>query len=200
MNNKRLFFYGGIIAPFLHIVSVVVAGALYPGYSHYQSFMSELAANGFEYSYVLKLGSFYAVSLLVLGFTLALNESVKGSGMVKSLATLALVVYCCGLLAAGVFSCDLGCTPDSPSIDQALHNIFGGIGIFALPVGILMWGVVFKKQSIPLAGLSFVIGSVTLVSFFSIALTLDDRNGTGLLQRVTISGGICGYCWCRSIF
>lgn len=187
-NTNYSFLYFGLAAPFLHEISIALAGSLYPEYSHYSSFMSELSANGFEYAYISRLGSLYLSSLCVLLFTLGLSTAVTSRSTLKKWAIGLTLAFGLGRIGAAVFSCDPGCTPESPSTDQVLHNIFGGTGTFCMQIAILLWGIVFAEISKPLSRFSFITGAITLIAFLSISSTLEERNGTGLLQRITISG------------
>jgi hypothetical membrane protein len=68
MNNIKILNRFGMIAPFWLVVGVTLAGALYPGYSHYNQAMSELHAIGSPVQNVSPFINNYPLGVLLIGF------------------------------------------------------------------------------------------------------------------------------------
>ena len=187
MENSKTPLYLGIIAPLVFIFTTFYVASLHPTYSHYSSFISELGANGMPYSYLANIGIFYIHPFLLFVFAIKLPNYIQYNGKLSTSATILFCIHAVGINGGGIFSCDLGCTPVNPTLTQDLHNLTAGVGIPALTISILLWGIIFNRLNHKaLSIFSFIIFTVTLISFLWLGQTIEDRSGTGLFQRITL--------------
>jgi len=112
-------------------------------YNHWTQYISELGATGsLTGDWVSSL--FIASGLLLAAFWLMAAFLFPIS--------MASIFGCClsalnglGLLFGGVFPCDVGCTPNHPTVSQILHDVFGGFGYFAGVIGVFLIGAAARR-------------------------------------------------------
>lgn len=112
-------------------------------YNHWTQYISELGATG-SLTGDWVSGLFIASGLLLAAFWLMAAFLFPVS--------VASVIGCClsalnglGLLFGGVFPCDVGCTPNHPTVSQILHDVFGGFGYFAGVIGVFLIGAAARR-------------------------------------------------------
>jgi hypothetical membrane protein len=121
------------LGSFITLASVVlVAGALTPGYSHVSQFISELGARGAPHEWLVRIGGFLPAGLLLLAFCRIAYGALPRS-QATTLGLVGLALYAIGYLAAATFPCDIGCSPDRPSLSQIIHNVSGMVGYLLAP-------------------------------------------------------------------
>jgi hypothetical membrane protein len=104
--------------------SVLIAGALRPGYSHSAQFMSELGARGAPGAWTMNVFGFIPAELLMVGFIALAAKALRRSPL--ALVGLALLaVYAIGLIVGALAPCDLGCRPAVPSLTHQIHMLAG---------------------------------------------------------------------------
>jgi hypothetical protein len=122
---------------------------------------------------------------LILAFVLAFRTRLPRTGL-NSIATSLLMVFAISMFFAGVFSCDVGCSPSQPTSDQKLHDLFSILAFPAFTAGVFVWGLSlcrvprwrrFGIYSLVTAGLSLVL----LIAMVQSEAT---REGTGMYQRL----------------
>lgn len=140
MNNlnsndtfHRIAALAGIGGPIIFILMVIIAGAMYDGYSHLSQAVSELGAVDSPVQIWQTLNFFFLGSALAV-FTISFHQRFPGS----SKLTTGLLLYFCisALIGNGIFPCDPGC--EGNTTIGLLHNMTGLTGFVALFVGLLL--------------------------------------------------------------
>ena len=196
LTQRKMGILCGILSPIVFLISVLLAASFQDGYNHYSDYMSELGATGFPHAYVMKLGGFYITSIMLILFSVTFPTTIKFKGKAKTIAFFTLLTHAIFLNGAGVFSCDFGCSPENPTLDQNLHDFFGAITIFILPISIMLWGYVFSKSSEEWPNkvkvFSYACGIIGLISYIAMMISDETRAGTGLFQRLSLGSS---YFW-----
>ena len=196
LTQRKMGILCGILSPIVFLISVLLAASFQDGYNHYSDYMSELGATGFPHAYVMKLGGFYITSIMLILFSVTFPTTIKFKGKAKTIAFFTLLTHAIFLNGAGVFSCDFGCSPENPTLDQNLHDFFGAITIFILPISIMIWGYVFSKSSEEWTNkvkvFSYACGIIGLISYIAMMISDETRAGTGLFQRLSLGSS---YFW-----
>lgn len=118
------------------LLTVLVAGALTPGYRHAAMFISELGARGAPLEAAVRWGGFLPAGLLLTAFTVTAWRSLPRS-RAATLGWIGLGTYALGYLIAVPFPCDPGCRPVQPSLAQLIHNTVGLAGYVLAPVSLV---------------------------------------------------------------
>ena len=196
LTQRKMGILCGILSPIVFFISVLLAASFQDGYNHYSNYMSELGATGLHHAYVMKLGGFFITSIMLILFSITFPTTIKYKGKAKTIAFFTLLTHAIFLNGAGVFSCDIGCSPENPTTDQNLHDFFGAITIFILPISIMIWGYVFSKSSEEWTNkvkvFSYACGIIGLISYIAMMISDETRAGTGLFQRLSLGSS---YFW-----
>lgn len=187
MATPRALALGGVLAPVLFAMAVVVSAELRPDYSHYSQFMSELGETGGRSATVMNFAGFFSTGLLVFLASVALFSSF-GATWVGALGAACFSAAGLGMFASGIFSCDLSCTPDTPTRAQQLHDIAGAITFPALVSAPLILGLRFRKldewrSMFPYSVLTTILG---LFAVIALVWSVPERSGTGVFQRLVL--------------
>ena len=184
---RRLIVLGGIAGPLLLTLMVIAVAALRLGYSHYTQFISELGETGADLAWLVNYFGFMIPALLILVFSYALLIHFPRSPL-SIAGSILVMLYAVSVFMASIFSCDVGCTPATPTLAQNLHN---AAAIFAFPSLILapfIWGVYFIRVDKwrRFAYYSMATAAVSLLSLIAMVVSIDTRTGTGLTQRILL--------------
>lgn len=180
---KALLFCGYVIPVWL-LVGVVIAGVLYPNYSHLAQALSELGAVGAPTHFISPAINNIPLGILFFLFALGVLLSRKNNGWFAATSVL-LFLHGIGSIGAGIYSCDAGCMPENPSLSQNIHNFSGLVMFFSLLVANAIW--IFIGRSVIGFRYFMLISSLCLVvSIVTVPLMLHGaNNGTlGLFQRL----------------
>jgi hypothetical protein len=163
-------------------LTVVVAGALTPGYSHVSQYISELGARGSPHEWGVRLAGFLPSGILLLAFcSFAYAALPRSAG--TTLALVGLALYAAGYLVAAAYPCDLGCRPDKPTTSQLIHNAGGLLGYLLAPAFLLT--LAREARTWPGAGRLAVAGYAAAGLALVGLLTLSPTSSTaGLSQRL----------------
>lgn len=181
----RLLLLAGIVGPLLFAVTVLVVGSLRPEYSHVNQFMSELGEAGGHFSWLMKYFGFVLPAVFILIFVLAFRTCFPRTPMSK-IGTFLLVVFAVSMFLAGVFPCDVGCSPPDPTPDQKLHDFFSILAFPSFTAGVFFWGLfLFRDASWRRFGI-YALGTAILSLVLLILMILSEasREGTGAYQRL----------------
>jgi MFS family permease len=169
---------------------VLVAGHLYPAYSHLSQFMSELGATGTEYGSWVNMVVFAGAEVWMMLFLFIAGRAIPRTGLALAGVTF-LWLYAVLLFAAAFFPCDLECRPVEPTLAHDIHVGSGFLayvsalcGLFLLTVNLHRSDEVGGRGN--LGPVLFPVGAVLLVN---IAL---DQAHAGLYQRL-LEGLIYGW-------
>ena len=171
-------------------MTVLIAGAMYPGYSHVGQFMSELGAHGAPGGWIVNYFGFVPTEILFLGFVgLAFRRAGRDGGMRVGLALLGL--YAVGLIIAAFYPCDAGCRPDDPTFSHLVHIASGLVAYLFFIAGVLVLAVSTRRRIGTVLSMLGIL-AVALALFCFVQITPDNPQ-VGLYQRCLETAL---YAWC----
>ncbi len=181
MTTGRIAF-GLLIAGFLiQLVTIVWAGAVYPGYSHVSQYISELGATGAVTGPAVSWWGFVPSGLLVGAGCLIGAWLSRRSGLAIAV-WLGLGWYGLTLAAAGVYPCEFECARADASFNALMHDLFGGTGyltgIVALPLAALAARREGRK------GLAVMALVCTVLAVAGFAGVIAEVQPGGVIQRI----------------
>jgi hypothetical membrane protein len=184
----------GVLGPACFLLAVTVCGMLRPAYSHATQMISELGETGGQYSALMNYGGFIPTGLLVIAFAVVLFRSYPRSRS-SAIGSVLVGAFGGGVLAAGVFSCDMGCPPQPGSLEGELHNFVsliafaGGIG------GTFAWARHFRTVAARPGLAQYSTWSGVIAVWFLVAtfVSIQSRAWTGVWQRIFL--GVL-FLWC----
>lgn len=193
----RILALGGIAGPALFTVVVLVLGALRPGYSHLQHFISELGVAGTPYAALMNYAGFVPAGLMLAVFGVALAFTLP-SGRLVRLAAVLVTTYGLGIAASGMMSCDLGCPQGEGSLENVVHNTIAPVSFLCLIAAMAVLGV--RVRNFPawrhLSLFSLLASAAALCLLVVLAGSLDSRVLTGLWQRLLLA---VLFIWCAIV-
>lgn len=179
------------IASYLWLfMTVLIAGALHPGYSHVGQFMSELGAQGAPGGWMVNYLGFLPTEILFLGFVgLAFRRA--GRDGVTRVGLVLLGLYAVSLIIAAFYPCDAGCRPEDPTFSHLVH-IGSGLGAYLFCIaGVLVLSLGRRRRNGNLlTGMGVLAGAIALFCFVQIT---PDNPYVGLYQRALET---TLYAWC----
>jgi len=180
---------GLLVAPF-YLALIIVLGSLEPGFSHRMTPMSVLGGVPGPRGLVFNLGV-AATGVMVIGFANSLRRRLPPRA-VAIIGVGILVIGGLGLIGAGYFHCNEGCTNvlADPDLVGRLHivmSLLAGMGTGLAPF--FVWGAIrredewrdFATQTLAAGVLANVPGVVFWSTVFT-GLELDPIEG--LIQRM----------------
>lgn len=180
----RYIVLGGIAGPALFAALVVICGALRPDYSHVTQFISELGETGGDFAALMNYVGFMSSAALILSFAVALI-TIFPRTVLSIFGAVLVATFAVNMFAAGVFSCDVTCTPAVPTTHQQLHDLVSIIAFPSLILGALLWGLYFLQipnwRRFGFYSLATAVLSVALL--VAMVASTETRTGTGVLQR-----------------
>ncbi len=188
---SRYLYFSGLLIPFWLAIGVIIAGNLYPGYSHLNYAMSQLGAVGSPTQFISPAINNYPLGILFIVFGVSVYRSFSDAKLAK-LTGILLVFHGIGSISAGYFPCDAGCNPEVPSLSQNLHNLSGLVMALTLLTASALW----VYLSINLVNLkwfsmfSLICTLVALVVIPSMASAMDGGGGFGLYQRINYGASV----------
>jgi hypothetical membrane protein len=173
--------------------SVLILGALRPGYSHAAQFMSELGASGTSLAWAMNFLGFIPAELFILGFVVLAARRVGRAPL--ALTGLGLTgLYAAALIVDALFPCDATCWPADPSLTHDIHIAAGALAYLAglAAVGVLGLSVWREGgRALGLAGPALALAGLGLLGAMD-----PDSPVVGLVQRAlesVIFVGLIGY-------
>jgi hypothetical membrane protein len=175
----------------------MLCASLRPEYSHATQVMSALGETGSSTGWIMNLFGFVPTGLLIVGLSVSLRELVPPS-LLTRIGSMLLSGFGGGIVAAGIFSCDQGCSGIGESLESFLHIVASvvafGCGVAACGV----WGIAFRGVPIwrglySFSVLSACISGVLLIEFNSAA---SANLFPGFWQRMFI-GSL--FMWCAVV-
>ena len=154
-----LLFLSGIFLPEL-------IGFLSSDYNSMSHYISELGAVGAEYSKIINYFGFLPIAFSALIITLLLQSKFSNTRLSRVGFLLVGIGYFIAYFGAFIFPCDFGC-PSEGSFSQNMHMILGLISYLITPVGLILLGIVLRKEPMIIHSLaSFVATFIFLLGFF----------------------------------
>lgn len=187
--SKRIWLLGGVVAPIVYLIAVVLGGLIRPDYSHYSEAISELIASGAPNKALLD-PLFVVYNLAALAFSFGVLACVRywpsGSRRV-------------GLIAAGfvIFGGLIGLAtvffpqdPGGPAVTLTgtIHIVLAGLSSLASMLSMLFFGLWLRSaHESKMARYSLLSLIVVFLSGGLAAASIPIGFGaSGLLERVTI--------------
>ena len=181
----RLLLLAGIVGPLLFAATVLVVGSLRPDYSHVNQFMSELAEVGGQFAWLMKYFGFMLPAAFILIFVVAFRTHFPRTALSQT-GTFLLVVFAVSMFLAGVFPCDVGCSPLVPTQDQKLHDLFSILAFPSFTAGVFLWGLSLYRNADWRRFGFYTLGTAILSLVLLVVMIQSEasREGTGTYQRL----------------
>jgi hypothetical membrane protein len=184
----RVLAVGGIVAPLMWAAAVVYCGAIVPGYSHSQQYISELAAQGSPAQRVMQATGFVIPGVLIAAFGVSIGMRTRDRLVGLDAACVTLTGLC--RVAAGLLPCDAGCGRIAASASQQLHDIAGAMFVLVATGAAALWVVIDVRaparsiwfSALSLATVTLAIGAPPLL----IATGIANSGDVGTFQRVSL--------------
>jgi len=159
--------YACILACIGEFVSIFALGTYYPGYNQFKDTMSSLGASISPVSDIISAW-WVIMGLLMIFFGTGFYRSFSDKGIFAKLAALSIMLYGFGEgIGSGAFKADH--TVNGLTISALVHDVLGGIGVFAiLFLPLFLWKII-KRNEKPgfylMSRVVFVLGFITILLF-----------------------------------
>lgn len=124
----------GVIGPVVFFLIVIIAGALYSGYSHLSQVISELGAIDSPVQIWQTINFFLTGAALTL-FVLSFHQRFEGSSKLTTGLLLYFTIF--ALIGSGIFPCAPGCAT-SETTSGMVHNLLGLTGFIAFTIAMFL--------------------------------------------------------------
>ncbi|MEL6918290.1 MAG: DUF998 domain-containing protein [Bacteroidota bacterium] len=186
MYGKTIF-WTGIIGVLWFVITVVLGGLQFDGYSHIHQYISESYASGTRYGVYLRYVGYVPSGLLIAFFAFLAPKAVPGSRLTRMGFWSVAVFYGLGTIIVSIFPCDMGCNPEliNPSISQLIHNLVAVLIYMTVPLSLVVIGIRSKDwpQGKTISLVTLLSG--LLAACFVFVLFSDPKgNYVGLYQRI----------------
>jgi hypothetical membrane protein len=175
----------GTVAFLPHLIALIAATFLRPGFDHNRQYLSELGERGSSTERLMNyLGIIPTGAMIALfGIGLALQYRKERLAL---LAGLLILVHGLCRISAGLFPCDVSCIPDSPSVSQQIHNISASAGLISLTTAAFLMGAYFivKSHGAHIIACSYAAGVIASIALFM--LIHNPAKLAGLYQRIAL--------------
>jgi hypothetical protein len=187
MFKNDLLDHSAILGAVLFIITTVVGGALFDGYSHVSQYISESYAHGTEYGRFLRWFGYIPSGLLIASFYIMVARRLKDHGHIVAGLVGFGILYGVFTSLVSVFPCDFGCNRDysEASVSQSIHTVLSLLTYTLTPFSIYLTGVGFRKLGD--FGELYRLSTVLTVAAFTFGMVfLANANSpiAGLLQRI----------------
>lgn len=171
---------GGLVAPILFTILIIVLGAVTPNYNAYSQTISELGQVGQQYA-VLQDLNFALTGLLIIVFVASLRVSL-GRSRSSTLGSILLLAYPVAFVLVGTVI----------PLPSTWHVPVGTMAFFVTLVGVVIsyWPMRKDASWQRLAPFTLVIGIVSIVGFFVYGFLVSQSLATswlGLAQRLDLA-------------
>lgn len=182
----------GLSGVLFFVLSTILGGLLFPGYSHKTQLISESYAIGTAYGLHLRYIGFLPSGIFFAAFAFFATRAIPASKLGKWGFYSLGIFYGIATIIVSFFPCDTGCNPEliDPSISQLIHNLTGLLTYLIVPLSLVLIGIAAQKwpggKLVSYAGI--LCGLIAL--FFVGTLSSDmETDYAGLYQRI-IEGSI----------
>ncbi len=179
---------GGILAPVLWAVVILVAGELRPGFDHLAQYISELGERGSSTQSLMRYGGFVASGLLHIGYAAAFHGALLPLTERRRLTLLVAILIAVnglGRIGAGLFACEPGCS--APEVlSQRLHSLAATVAFLAIAAAALLGAILFRshRRLRPLAAYSLASGLGGLFCLGLMSAGASTGGDVGLYERL----------------
>jgi len=193
----RVLALGGLAGPVLFSTLVIVCGTLRPGYDHATQFMSELGETGGSHASLMNFAGFIPSGLLLAVFGASLAWLLPRNAL-SVVGAVLMTVFGLGITAAGVYSCDAGCSRQGMSDEATLHLLVSILAFLAGIVGSAVWAYRFRSlvawQS--LWRYTAISSGAALVLLLVMNAAAESRWFSGIWQRLFLA---TLFLWCAVV-
>lgn len=186
--ERRLVFLSGTIGVALFVLTTVVGGALFPGYSHVEQLISESYAHGTTYGPWLRFLGYLPSGALFAVFAWAATRVFAARKYTLIGFAGIGIGYGLGTVLAAFFPCEAGCQMDgsASSISQMIHNLSGLLTYLVVPAALVVLGVRLRKRpGLERLGWSALACGFLATFGFILLIEISDTGYVGLAQRFT---------------
>ena len=194
---SRALALGGLVGPILFSTLVVVCGALRPEYNHATQFISELGETGGGHASLMNFVGFIPAGLLLTAFGASLAALLPRT--VLSIAgALLIATFGFGIAAAGLYSCDPGCSRQTMSSAATVHDVVSRMAFLSGILGTAIWGYRFRNVPSGRSIWRYTVGSsvVALALLLMLIASAESRASTGIWQRLFLA---TLFLWCSVV-
>ena len=189
--KQRFLFVCGMIAPVLFLFTIILGGALRPGYSHISDTISELFSPGSPNKLLLDtLHTMYALLLVLFGISVL--QTVQRHGQSQRIggigASLFIAVGVISAFTATVFPQDAWGSPATfrGEMHKALHGVISLMGILYL----VLLGIWFDREGGFSGFLTYSLITVGVVVLAAVFFMLSMGGpAMGLAERAAMLAG-----------
>lgn len=192
----------GIIGVLLFVVTTIVAGILFPGYSHTSQLISESYAMGTAHGPYLRFLGYLPSGLCIAAFAYYAVKTLPKSALTRFGFAAIGIFYGLATVVVSIFPCDAGCDNNlvPPSISQLIHNLSGFLTYMIVPLSLILLGIAARRwpNGKTLSTLGIVCG-ITAMLFVGIFTANLHSGFAGLYQRI-IEGSILLWVFACSLY
>ncbi len=180
MTLARLAFGLLVVGELIQLGTVLVGGAVYPGYDHARQYISELGATGAVTGPAVSWWGFVPSGLFITAFCLIAAWLLRRNALAV-VACFMLAWYGLSLSAAGVYPCAFECARTEASFDAMMHDLVGGTGYLTGVLGVAIAALAIRSgEARWLRPVGLTCAFVAAVGFAAI---IADVELGGLFQR-----------------
>jgi hypothetical membrane protein len=193
----KYFTLGGVLGPALFSVMVVICGALRPGYSHVEEFISALGAQGSTHAALMNYGGFVPSGILIAVFGLSLLGVMPRRFSSMAIAIL-VAAFGVGVAMAGLYSCDPGCSQPPVTRAGIIHDRVSPMAFLSMLMAMTISSVGFRRVTAfrSLWAFSSLSSLAALVFFVGLVVSFESGGPVGLWQRLFL-GTV--FTWCAVV-
>lgn len=193
--NKKLLVIFAVIACFTacfgDFLAIIILGNFYPGYSQVFNTMSSLGETASPVSAIISTW-WIVLGFLIILFALGLRKAFDSDDNYVKIAAWLIILYGLGEgLGSGLYKADH--VNNLLTTSAIIHEILGGVGIFAILVlPLVMQKVIPRNTNSGFYKLSFIVfyAGIVLLVMFSFRFFLPESNilaqYKGLWQRLFV--------------
>jgi hypothetical membrane protein len=196
---RPIAFYAGILGVLFFVVTTILAGLQFQGYSHISQYISELYATGTPYGPQLRYYGFIPSGILIMLFSFLAIKLLPKSAL-TAIGFLGIgIFYGGGTIVCSLFPCDAGCNREwiDPSISQLIHNLSGTLTYLVVPISLVLAGVGARKwnegKRVSFIG---IFAGVICILFVGVLSSNPMSEYVGLFQRIIESSVLLWITWC----
>ena len=175
----------GAFAFLPHLVAIFLATSRRPGFDHVKQYLSELGERGSDTASLMNFLGIVPTGLLIAVFGAGLLKAYRNEPRLVVAGSL-IVIHGIFRVAAGLFPCDLGCRPASPSISQSIHNISAAMGYVSLTTAVFFAGawLLARRRGAFIVTATYALGVCAAAALLMLFLNVGGQ--LGLYQRIAL--------------
>ena len=175
----------GAFAFLPHLVAIFLATSRRPGFDHVTQYLSELGERGSDTASLMNFLGIVPTGLLIAVFGAGLLKAYRNEPRLVVAGSL-IVIHGIFRVAAGLFPCDLGCRPASPSLSQSIHNTSAAMGYISLTTAVFFAGawLLARRRGAFIVTATYALGVCAAAALLILLLNVGGQ--LGLYQRIAL--------------